>query len=372
MRVEHEMAGIGVPFAAGVAAGFPLCAFSVAAALPCLLQPLLLVGAAVLSRLPRHTLSRTGWGGVMAVLFFLTGIFCSVNARLLACCAPPENGPLAALSLRAVERLRTTILEIPYPEQGTGALVLALLTGERGALGRETVAVFRESGAAHILALSGLHLGLLYLVFSKLTLPMGKSLPARRLRGLLLVGAAGCYTLATGASASLVRAFLFILIGETARQLNREREALSVLAAALTLQLALRPEEILTPGFQLSYLAMTGITLLYPRLERLYPAAPGKPSPPGPLRRIWNAAALTLSCQAFTAPIAWVHFHTFPKYFLLTNLLALPLTGLMMVVSAGTVALWAAGCCPEGLVVLNDRVASLLVYCLEVIAGMGG
>ncbi len=370
MGVEKEMAGIGVPFAAGVAAGFPLCAFFGASPLPpLLLQPLLLLSAAALLLLPRGRLSDHAWKYVIGLLFLLTGVFCSMNAHLLDLCVPREKGPLTELAVRAAGRLREVIRSIPYPGEKTRPLILALLTGERSALGRETVAVFRESGASHLLALSGLHMGILYMLLSRMTAVLGRSLPARRLRGLLLTAAAGFYTLATGASASMVRAFLFILIGETARQTGRMREALPVLASALTLQLALRPEEILSPGFQLSYLAMTGITLLYPPLERLYPPGDGRTA--GPVRRIWNAAALTVSCQVFTAPAAWVHFHTFPKYFLLTNLLALPLTGILMFLSVGTVALSAAGCCPAPLILLNDGAASLLIFCLETIAGMG-
>ena len=373
MEVEREMAGIGIPFAAGIAAGPALLSGGTVPLLPpALLQPFLLLATAAVASLPRRLLSGRDFRLILGLLFFLAGLFCRLNTLQPALAFTPANGPLTAAALRAAARLKALIDAIPYPGAETGPLLRALLTGDRTALAPATVTVFRRSGASHILALSGLHLGILYLLLRRATAPLGNSIPARRARSLLTVCAAGFYTLATGASPSTQRAFTFILLGETARNLGRERGAAAVLTASLTLQLALHPGQIATPGFQLSYLAMTGITLLYPPLAGLYPAAT-RPAAArlDPVRRIWEAAALTVACQVFTAPVAWLHFHTFPKYFLLTNLLALPLTGILMTVSVVTLLLSAAGCCPDLLVRANDLCASLLLFCLETIAGMG-
>ena len=373
MEVEREMAGIGIPFAAGVAAGPALLSGgSVPLFLPALLQPFLLFATAAVACLPRRKLSGRGYRLILGLLFFAAGLFCRLNALQPALAFTPAPGPLTTAALRTAARLQAEIDAIPYPGTATGPLLRAVLTGDRSALAPATVAVFRRSGASHILALSGLHLGILYLLLTRATAPLGNSIPARRTRSVLTVCAAGFYTLATGASASTQRAFTFILLGETARNLGRERGPAAVLMASLTLQLAMHPGQLATPGFQLSYLAMTGITLLYPPLAGLYPAAAHPAAARfDPVRRIWEAAALTLACQVFTAPVAWLHFHTFPKYFLLTNLLALPLTGILMTVSVVTVLLSAAGCCPELLVRANDLLASTLLFCLETIAEMG-
>ena len=175
----------------------------------------------------------------------------------------------------------------------------------------------------------------------------------------------------TGATPSIIRAFLFITINETARLLGRKREPVRVLLAALTVQLALKPDVISSVGFQLSYMAMAGIFLLYPTLERIYPAPSGsRLSRFNPFRKIWNAAMLSISCQIFTGPIAWHYFHTFPKYFILTNLIALPLTSAIMTLSVATIALSFFGICPEPLVILNDHAMQALVFCLEIISGL--
>ena len=170
----------------------------------------------------------------------------------------------------------------------------------------------------------------------------------------------------TGASPSLVRAFLFIVVNETSRLFNRPRDGLQVLSAALLVQLVLDPSSISSLGFQLSYLAMAGIFLLYPVLEAWYPKGPRI----DPVRRIWQAAALSISCQIFTAPLAWLRFRTFPVYFLLTNLLAMPLTTLLMGSAVTTILLQGLGLCPGFLLQLTDALCSALVWILRIIASM--
>ena len=174
----------------------------------------------------------------------------------------------------------------------------------------------------------------------------------------------------TGAAPSIVRAFLFITIGETARLTGRSRFTIGTLIFALTVQLALSPEVISSLGFQLSYLAIAGIAVIYPNLENLYPKAEGVRGRMDPMRKIWEGAALSISCQAFTAPLVWYRFHTFPKYFIITNLTALPLTSAVMVLSVTTIALSGLGICPELLILLDDKAVQLLIDCLWIISSL--
>ena len=263
-------------------------------------------------------------------------------------------------------RLRTFIDTIPFPSERTGPLLKAFLTGDRSGLSRETVRAFRGSGASHLLALSGLHMGILYLLLTKTLWPVGNSPKAKGFRYAAILTAAGLFTLMTGASPSIVRAFLFIALNETARLLHRPRSPLRVLSAALLIQLVLTPSAIRSVGFQLSYLAMAGIFLLYPVLDSWYPAGFRF----DPLRRIWQAAALSISCQVFTGPLAWYRFRTFPTYFLITNLLAMPLTTLLMGTAVGTLLLRGLGCCPPFLILATDALARTLMTVLEIISSM--
>lgn len=395
MVEARDIMGISVPFAAGVATGAVLCPF-LSGGLPIITDSILLIlicsttllvrfdklsdrsGKRLVSLSNQPRLGRlmrlgrlSGRRIFFAGIFIVTGIFCSLNYHIASGIPEYGSGIVSTAAAKAVGHLRATIDAIPYPSETTGPLVKALLTGDKSDLPKEITGIFRDSGASHILALSGLHLGVLYLLLTRLTSPLGNSPKARKSRCSLIIVAALFYSIMTGATPSIIRAFLFITINETARLLGRKREPVRVLLAALTVQLALKPDVISSVGFQLSYMAMAGIFLLYPTLERIYPAPSGsRLSRFNPFRKIWNAAMLSISCQIFTGPIAWYYFHTFPKYFILTNLVALPLTSAIMTLSVATIALSFLGICPEPLVILNDHAMQALVFCLEIISGM--
>lgn len=395
MVEARDIMGISVPFAAGVATGAVLCPF-LSGGLPIITDSILLIlicsttlsvrfdklsdrsGKRLVSLSNQPRLGRlmrlgrlSGRRIFFAGIFIVTGIFCSLNYHIVSGIPEYESGFIGSAAANAVGTLQNVIDNIPYPSETSGPLVKALLTGDKSDLTKEITGIFRDSGASHILALSGLHLGVLYILLARLTAPLGNSPWIRRLRYSLIIVAALFYSIMTGATPSIIRAFLFITINETARLLGRKREPVRVLLAALTVQLALKPDVISSVGFQLSYMAMAGIFLLYPTLERIYPAPSGsRLSRFNPFRKIWNAAMLSISCQIFTGPIAWHYFHTFPKYFILTNLVALPLTSAIMTLSVATIALSFFGICPEPLVILNDHAMQALVFCLEIISGL--
>lgn len=323
-----------------------------ALSLPCFLYPRLL------------RLEQRKSIAIITVTFLVLGIFCAINADITA--GIRIHGKVQIWADNSAGSLRALIRRIPFPGEGTSPLLLALLTGDKSALSPDTVAVFRRSGASHILALSGLHIGIIYLIFDRLTKLIGRSPGARRVRFVLIVAGAGFFTLMTGCGPSIVRAFLFITINETMRLLGRPVRPVRVLCLALLIQLVLNPSAIKSVGFQLSYLAMAGIFLLFPVLEKWYPES----SKYDPFRKIWSMAALSISCQVFTGPLAWWRFHSFPRYFLLTNLMALPLTTALMTSAVITVALSAAGLCPAVLIKTTDGLCRLLLRVLEIIASM--
>lgn len=355
------------------------------------------------------------------LLFLTAGVFCAATSTLTSLGAVAGKPLFAGLAAD----FRSMISSIPFPHEGTAPLVNALLTGDRSSLDSSVMNSFRDSGASHILALSGLHLGIIYGILLKVTSIFGKHPTVKAVRSLIIISLCGIYTLATGASPSLVRALLFILVNETARLTHRSNNPLRVYCAALFIQTAINPQVISSTGFQLSYLAMAGIFLLYPALKKWYPQEEaggdmliekdagltesdglegvmidkdaGRTESDGlegmmidkgccrarhcwtswmktivsaAPRKIWDAAALTISCQVFTGPLAWWKFGTFPKYFLLTNLLSLPLTSAVMLLSVSTSVLFAIGICPDFLISLTDSSASLLLFIMKVISSM--
>ena len=334
----------GVAAAAAVGAGPALGGVLLAAAAGCI--------AAICVSKKRSTL-------LVALLFLLLGAF-SWSADSVSAPADAEAWrPPAAIS------------RIPFPHQRTNALLRALLTGKRDLLDRATTAAFRRAGASHILALSGLHLGIIYLLISRMLFFLGKSRRASILRSVIIVGLCGAYTVATGAGPSIVRAFIFITLAEIARNCpDRRRSGVNIWCTALLIQLCVKPSVISSIGFQLSYLAMLGTFTLFPVLRNWYPSAGPKKDRFLPVKRIWEMMSLSISCQVFTAPLVWFRFHTFPKYFLLANLISLPLTEALMVGGLACTGLEAIKNSPRFLTRAVDWISELLCSSLETIASI--
>lgn len=353
-----DIVGISFPFAAGVASAafLPEAApgFSLWAAL---------ASSVCLSILLICCCRKDAGPLTAGLMYFVLGAFCFLSASLTG--PAPKLRP--GFAENALQKFSALIEGAGFENDSTGSLVKALLTGRRDAIDRETAENFRAAGAAHILALSGLHLGVIYGILSRVLAVLGHSRPAAAIRSVTVIAASGFYTIMTGASPSIVRAFLFISLNEAARlQSGRRRPPANVYCTALTVQLALNPLAIQETGFQLSYLAMLGIILLFPRMDSWYPSG-GRFDP---FRRIWSSAALTISCQVFTAPLVWMRFHSFPVHFLLTNLIALPLTELLIISALLTLALCATGLDPHITKSLTELFGQTLVYCLDVISGM--
>ena len=267
---------------------------------------------------------------VLLLTLFLCGFFCYSTAMLTRS-IEIMNLPIAG---RCAYALKKAIDSIPFRHEGCdagecNALLKALLTADRSDLSPETKNAFRKSGASHILALSGMHMGIIYICISRMLVILGNSPRSRRIRSCCIILISGFFTLMTGASESLVRAFFFILTREICALTGRHCSGLRTLYIALTLQLATNPLAVSSAGFQLSYLAMAGIFILHPPMESWYPQGLRF----DPMRKLWSLFSLSISCQIFTAPLSWALFGSFPVYFLITNLFAMPLTTITMALS---------------------------------------
>ena len=374
MNVEREIAGFAMPFTAGIlVTAYAGCSFCMNSLLIHHLASLTIIAATcgLMTCSPGRTdyskwllvfLAATGCGMLTAA----TGI--SLNTKL-------PVGTLEAFALDFGKKMQTAIDSIPFDFEETGALVKALLTGERDSLPKELIKAFRDSGASHILALSGLHLGIIYMIFSRLLAVMGNSITARICRSCMIVLSCGLYTLATGAGASIVRAFLFIFLAETAKLSGRSRNLRHIFFASLILQLTITPLSVRSVSFQLSYAAMAGIAYIFPWLKGLWAKPDDAQTAAGrimvrAMRWIWNSTTLSISCQITTGPLAYIYFGTFPAHFMLTNLLALPLTGILIPFAVLTLSLSFIGICPEFIIQTTEGICLTLIRTLEIIATM--
>lgn len=294
------------------------------------------------------------------------GTFCGLNARILSFGHIGNQSGLHFFFKNIGTHLQDSIDSIPFTNCNTNSLLKALLSGDRSDIPAEITTAFKKAGASHILALSGLHLGIIYALISKTTSLMGGARPARISRCLLTLSTCTVYALATGASASIMRALTFIILNEIGRLSHRPASLERVLRKTLMINLIIRPESILEIGFQLSYAAMAGIAWIHPFLKEAWPENESRSL----MKKIWDTASISISCQVTTAPLTYLYFGTFPSYFLLTNLLALPLTGIIIPAAFITLTLNTIGICPQILINITEKATTWLISVLETISQM--
>lgn len=378
MGVERDIAGIALFFIAGTAAGEILCttdrlsaaAAAIFAAASALLAALMYLKCRPRRDTPEFPLSENKYVRVIIpAMFLLAGMSGAAGDRFGSCIRIRDTFlPAFLLHEAAVscsEAFREAIDAVPFGDRDCNALAKALLSGDKSDVSRTINDAFRESGASHILALSGMHLGVMYWILLKMTSVFGNFPAVRKTRSCLIILISAWYTLITGASASLVRALLFISLNESAKMAGRETRPMNTFFIALVVQLTISPHNVTEAGFQLSYLAMAGIYLVYPKMKDWYPGN-GR----NPLKRLWDTAALSISCQLFTGPAVWLIFGTFPKYFLVTNLLAVPLSTFIMILSAAAVFLHHFGLCPDFLISLGTESIRLLTDILSIVSSL--
>lgn len=272
--------------------------------------------------------------GLILFTFLLLGATALQTARLPGRTA--AQGWMDA-RCRAAQRACSRRLETLLPGGGERAVVKALAIGDKQELDRATRKFYRVSGASHLLALSGLHVGLLYKLLVALFFPFGGNRYLKRFRSVAVLGFLWFYAMLSGMSPSISRAVLMITLYEGASFANRPRDGWNALAVSALLITLFHPEAPRQIGFQLSFAACTGIFGLYPHLKGLlHTRIP-------PLTAIWNGAALAISCQAATFLPVWIYFRSFPRYFLITNLLTLPLVTATLYLTALTLAVSVTG-----------------------------
>lgn len=231
------------------------------------------------------------------------------------------------LPLRAL-RYRAT-LQTQYERYFEGydlAVLSALTLGEKGKLTPAVREVFSETGTSHILALSGLHLGILFGFYNLLLLAFARR---RRWRialsipGLLLIWG---YALLAGMPTSLLRSAIMFTIMQLALWRQTDVFSLNNLALAACLILLFSPQALFDVGFQLSFLSVLGIQLFFPLIPKLHRA---ESLHKAPLRALavfcLDLLAVSLCAQVFTLPLVAYYFNIVPLYGLLASYVAIPL-----------------------------------------------
>lgn len=234
--------------------------------------------------------------------------------------------------------LRERVLRI-YDSLGfegeEGAVLSALTLGEKRDLSQGVRDLYSAVGASHVLALSGLHLGILYMLITMLLPVRGGSRLPIIMRELLVLLLLWGFAAMAGLTASVVRAVILFTLMSVARCLQREGSVMNALGFAAIVMLVVCPRWLFDVSFQLSFAAVWAILLLeYPlrrlmRVEkhgRAYAYAAG-------------VVAVSLSAQLGTLPFVWYYFGTFPLCFLITNFIVMPAAFCVMLLAVLMLAL---------------------------------
>lgn len=206
------------------------------------------------------------------------------------------------------------------------AIASALLVGYKHFLSSDQVNAFASAGAMHVLAVSGLHVGIVFLMLNTLLKPLKKKRWTRVLKATILLLTLWFYAAITGFSPSVSRAvtmFSFVIISQL---MNRQSNIYNALASSALVLLIYNPFYIVEVGFQLSYVAVFGIVYLQPKIYELWEPRFYI------VNKIWEITAVSLAAQIATFPLGLLYFHQFPNYFLISNLVVIPLATLILVV----------------------------------------
>ncbi len=219
-------------------------------------------------------------------------------------------------------------------EPRVSALLQSLLIGYKETVDAEDLQAFSISGTMHVLAVSGMHVGLLYVVVVFLLTGKKRIAKFPVWRGLLIIIILWLFALITGLSASVIRAVIMFSILEAGRSFFKQQgNMINSLFASAFLQLLFNPLQLIDVGFQLSYLAVLGILVIYPRLAAFW-------MPPGKVFQwVYQSALVSIAATIATFPVTLYFFGSFPLWFIPANLVIVPLSTLVILFGVLTLVL---------------------------------
>ena len=252
-------------------------------------------------------------------------------------------------------RLRTRLLKRLAVDESSGdqyAVVAAMALGDKSALTKELKEVYAVTGASHVLALSGLHLGIIYTLLSLLIVGRRWQMVSQ----MLIVLCIWAFVFLVGMSTSVVRSATMLTVYALLSLGYRDKMTVNTLAFTAIVMLMVHPLSLYDVGFQMSFMAVLAILVFMPLLEGLFPTEYLLTHQS--VRWLWSMVAVSVSAQIGVAPLIAYYFGRFSTFFLLTNFIVIP---------AATLILWLSP-----VVLLFPSLAYLLLYivkCLNTVLG---
>lgn len=234
------------------------------------------------------------------------------------------------------EHMRTKLiaaLRLALIDDNAFAVGSALILGQKEYLSPELRNAYSSSGAMHVLAVSGLHVGIIYLILQQFLSFIKGFKGDKWLQLILILVALWTYAIITGMSPSVLRASTMFSAVAISQSLGRKSGIYNSLSAAALILLCFNPYMITDVGFQLSFAAVIGIVLLQPPIYNLIYVRNKW------LDKVWQITCVSLAAQLITFPMGVLYFHQFPNYFLISNLVVIPAAFVVLVLGISLLAL---------------------------------
>jgi competence protein ComEC len=210
---------------------------------------------------------------------------------------------------------------------GELAVVSALVVGNTERLDKEIKSIYTVSGSMHILAVSGWHIGVLFLFLNLLLGRRDQRFYYKLFRMAVVLLTIWFYAFITGLSPSVIRSAVMFSLFTIGRGFNQESNSFNILAASAFIILVVDPNELFMASFQLSYMAVAGILFFQPRFSKIFVFNNKM------VNNIWQLITVSMAAQLATFPFSLYYFHQFPNYFWLTNILLIPLVWIVIVIT---------------------------------------
>jgi len=251
-----------------------------------------------------------------------------------------------------------TLFRSYLPDEDAFAFIAAITLGYKAYLSDDLQEAFRASGTAHVLAVSGLHVGIIYMIINLLFSFMGRSGNLFMMRQWLVLLLLWGYVFMTGMSASVIRAAIMISIYCLGTMQHQRSFTYNTLAASAFLILIFKPQYLFDVSFQMSFGAVFAILFFQPKIQAL--CVPGNRV----VKYIWDLFTVSTAAQLGVFPLTLYYFGTFPTYFFITNLLVVPIVGIILYATIPLTALGIVGICHSGLIGLLQDVLRTIVNML--------
>lgn len=260
-----------------------------------------------------------------------------------------EQGSGLLRFMQGIQKRAITLLQEHGLGEGELAILSALVLGYKHHLSADQVSAFSSTGAMHVLAVSGLHVGIVFLLVGHVLAPLDRLRHGKMLKPVLALAVLWAYAALTGLSPSVNRAATMFSAVIIAQLWGRYTDVYNTLAVSALLLLVWNPFLIVEVGFQLSYLAVIGIVVLQPHIYGLWQPRNWL------LDKTWAITAVSIAAQMATFPLGLLYFHQFPNYFLLSNLVVIPAATVILPVGIALL-------CLAWVPFLSDVLALVLYY----------